>query len=112
MKHRLFSALSFLTLTTLLASPIQAAPPSIPSAINQFVAKIFPNSHYHWVVNNAQKEAADEMIIDINTFVTKKGRGDNQIENRFLLLILNGEVMAAQKIPLGSTVDCGKDTEI
>lgn len=112
MKHRLLSALSFLSLTALLANPLQAAPPSIPSAIDQFVAKIFPEaSHYHWVVNNAQKEASDEMIIDINTFVTNKG-SDPNIENRFLLLILNGEVMAAQKIPLGSNVDCGKDTEI
>ena len=113
MKHRLFPALSFLALTTLLASPIQAAPPSIPSAIDQFVAKIFPEaSHYHWVVNRAQKETALEMIVDINTFVTAKGDDRIPIENRFLLLILNGEVKAAQKIPLGSEVDCSKDTEI
>lgn len=113
MKHRLLPTISFLALTALLASPIQASPPSIPSAIDQFVAKIFPEAiHYYWVVNNTQKETSNEMVIDLNTFVTKKGSGDNHIENRFLLLILNGEVMAAQKIPLGSKVDCGKDTEI
>ena len=113
MKHRLFPALSVLALTTLLASPIQAAPPSIPSAIDQFVAKIFPQvSHYHWIINNAQNENSHEMIVDINTFVTKNDNDDNFLENRFLLLILDGKVMAAQKIPLGSTVDCGKDTEI
>lgn len=113
MKHRLFSALSFLTLTTLLASPIQASLPSIPSAIDKFIANVFPEaSHYHWVVNNAQKETSHEMVLDINTFVTKKNTGDNHIENRFLLLIMDGAVIAAQKIPLGSNVDCGKDTEI
>ena len=52
------------------------------------------------------------MIVDINTFVTAKGDDRIPIENRFLLLILNGEVKAAQKIPLGSEVDCSKDTEI
>jgi hypothetical protein len=113
MKHRFLSTLSALTLTALLASPIQAAPQSIPSAIDQFVAKIFPEaSHYHWVVNNAQKETSHEMIIDINTFVTKTGSDNNHVENRFLLLIFDGEVKAAQKIPLGSEVDCRKDTEI
>ena len=113
MKRRLFPALSFLALTVFLANPIQAAPPSVPSAIDQFVAKIFPKaSHYHWVVNNAQKETSHEMILDINTFVSKNDMDDNHIENRFLLLILDGKVMAAQKIPLGSLVDCGKDAEI
>lgn len=115
MNHHIVRAISFLTLTTLLACPIQihAAPPSVPSAIDQFVAKIFPEAiHYHWVVNNTQTETSQEMIVDINTFVTKKGSDAEPIENRFLLLVLNGEVMAAQKIPLGSDVDCGKDTEI
>ncbi|MDT7044192.1 hypothetical protein [Candidatus Nitronereus thalassa] len=113
MKHRVLAALYCLTFSVILANPIHSAPPSLPSAIDQFVAKIFPlASHYHWVVNNAQKETSQEMILDINTFVTKKETGDTPIENRFLLLVMDGEVRAAQKIPLDSTVDCGKDTEI
>ncbi len=112
MEHRLFPTFSFLLLTALLATPIQAAPPSTPLAIDQFVAKIFPEAiHYHWVVNNAQTETTHEMVVDINTFVTENGSDDKPIESRFLLLVMNGKVMAAQKIPLGSVVDCGKDTD-
>jgi len=113
MKHHMIHALSVLTLTTLLALPVQAAPPEVPSAIDQFVAKAFPDaSHYFWVVNDTQTETKNEMIVDINTFVTKKGRDKTPIENRFLLLVLNGEVISAHRIPLGAKVDCSKDTEI
>jgi len=113
MKHHMIHALSVLTLTTLLALPVQAAPPEMPSAIDQFVAKIFPEaSHYFWVVNDTQSETKQEMIVDINTFVTNKGSDQTPIENRFLLLVLNGKVISAHKIPLGAKVDCSKDTEI
>ncbi len=113
MKPPVFYALSSLILVTVLTSPIHAAPPSVTTAIDQFVAKVFPKaSHYFWVVNDTQTESQHEMIVDINTFVTNKDGEDIPIENRFLLLVLNGEVLAAQKIPLNAHVDCGKDTEI
>ena len=113
MKHHMTHALSVLTLITLLATPVQATPPGVPSAIDQFVAKIFPEaSHYFWVVNDTQSETKQEMILDINTFVTNKGSDNTPVESRFLLLVLNGEVISAHRIPLGSTVDCSKDTEI
>lgn len=115
MRQYLFSTLSILVLSVAIASPAQATPHSVPSAIDRFVAKIFPKAkHYHWVVNNSLKENEQEMIVDINTFVTNEGQEDAApIENRFLLLVLNGEVFAAQKIPLNSNVDCGKEeTEI
>lgn len=112
MKHPFKCALPALALTALFAFPAQATPPNLPSAIDQFMEKAFPNSHYHWVVNNTQTETSQEMILDINAFVTPQKANEMPIESRFLLLILNGEVMAAQKIPLGSTVDCSKDTEI
>ena len=68
MKHGIFLAFSFLILTTVLAAPIQTLPPSVPSVIDQFVSKIFPEANYrHWVVNNAQTETDREMIIDLNT---------------------------------------------
>ena len=113
--HIIIGTTSLLVMSILLASPVLATPPSVPSAIDQFVAKVFPKArHYHWVVNNTQKETDLEMILDINTFVTIEGDDDSapMVENRFLLLVLNGKVMAAQKIPLGSEVDCGKDTHI
>lgn len=115
MKHGIFLAFSFLILTTVLAAPIQTLPPSVPSVIDQFVSKIFPEANYrHWVVNNAQTETDREMIIDLNTFtfVAAKGSEKSLTENRFLLLVLDGQIQGAHKIPLGAKVDCGKDTEI
>ena len=54
------------------------------------------------------------MILDVNTFtfVAAKGSEKSLTENRFLLLVLDGQIRGAQKIPLGAEVDCGKDTEI
>ena len=115
MKHGIFFALSFLILTTVLAAPTQTLPPSIPLVIEQFVSKIFPDaSYHHWVVNDAQTETDSEMIIDLNTFalVAAKGSEKSLTENRFLLLVLDGQIQGAHKIPLGAEVDCGKDTEI
>ena len=83
----------------------------MPITIDHFVAKLFPEaSHYFWVVNDSKKETQREMIIDINTFVTQK-EGATPMENRFLLLILDGRIFAAQNIPLNATVDCGPDEE-
>lgn len=83
----------------------------MPITIDHFVANLFPEaSHYFWVVNNSKKETAREIIIDINTFVTQKA-GTTPTENRFLLLLLDGKILAAQNIPLNAIVDCGPDEE-
>lgn len=83
----------------------------MPITIDHFVAKLFPKaSHYFWVVNDSKKETAREIIIDLNTFVTQK-EGAKPTENRFLLLFLDGKILAAQNIPLNATVDCGPDEE-
>ena len=80
--------------------------------IDHFVATLFPEaSHYFWVVNDSKKETQREMIVDINTFVTQK-EGATPTEDRFLLLILDGQVFAAQNIPLNAIVDCGTDEEV
>lgn len=83
----------------------------MPITIDHFVAKLFPEaSHYFWVVNDSKKETQRETIIDINTFITKKD-GATPTENRFLLLFLDGQILAAHNIPLNATVDCGPDEE-
>ena len=83
----------------------------MPITIDHFVANLFPEaSHYFWVVNDSKKETAREIIIDINTFVTQKA-GATPTENRFLLLFLDGKILAAQNIPLNAIVDCGPDEE-
>ncbi len=84
----------------------------MPITIDHFVSALFPQAnHYFWVVNNSKKETQREMIVDINTFVTHK-EGATPLENRFLLLILDGNIFAAQNIPLNATVDCGADEEV
>ena len=83
----------------------------MPITIDHFVANLFPEaSHYHWVVNAAKKETQREIIVDVNTFVTQK-EGATPTENRFLLLFLDGQIFAAQNIPLKAIVDCGPDEE-
>lgn len=105
-------ALAAFSVCALLTVPAVATPPGIPLAINTFITKLFPNaSHYYWVVNNAQTETDTEMILDLNAFITDKSDGKS-FENRYLLLILDGKILAAQHIPLNSKVDCGKDKEV
>jgi len=96
----------------MLATPIQATPLRIPAAIDRFIAKLFPNaSHYFWVINNAQADTPREMIVDLNAFVKVK-KDNASMENRYLLLIRDGQIRGAQHIPLNSDVDCGKDEEV
>ena len=81
----------------------------MPITIDHFVANLFPEaSHYSWIVNGAQEETKREIIVDLNTFVTQK-EGEPPVENRFLLLFLDGKILAAQNIPLNAIVDCGPD---
>ena len=83
----------------------------MPITIDHFVAKLFPEAnHYSWVVNASKKESAREIILDLNTFVTQK-EGEPPVKNRFLLLFLDGKILAAQNIPLNAIVDCGPDEE-
>ncbi len=89
--------------------PAQASTSGVSTAIESFVAKLFPKaSHYFWIVNDTKSDTQREMIVDINTVVTNKV-GDPPTQNRFLLLLVNGQVLAAQSIPLGANVDCGDE---
>lgn len=96
-------------LASLTIPTTQASTPSVSTAIDRFVAKLFPQaSHYFWIVNDAKSDTQREMIVDINTVVTNR-IGDSPSENRFLLLIVEGKVLGAQSIPLGANVDCGDE---
>jgi hypothetical protein len=88
------------------------AHPSITSTIDRFVSKLYPKgSHYFWVINNTTTESPEEMIIDINTTL-RNFPGDTLTENRFLLLVVAGELFAAQQIPLNANVDCSNEEEV
>jgi len=90
----------------------ESARPSITTTIDRFVSNLYPKgSHYFWVINDTTSESPDEMIIDINTSV-KKLPEETLMESRFLLLVIEGELFAAQKIPLNANVDCGSEEEV
>ncbi len=95
------------------AAPAPASSPVAPVVIDHFVADLFPKaSRYFWIVNAAQEEdTRRETIVDLNTVVTPAD-GAAPVETRFLLLIIDGKVFAAQAIPVNATVDCGKGEEV
>lgn len=91
-----------------------ANPSPVSTEVNEFVAKIYPKgSHYFWIINDAKAETQRELILDINT-VLRDTIGEERGKGRFLLFLVDGKLFAAQRIPLGSKVECrkGKDEEV
>lgn len=94
------------------SSTSTSAHPSISTAIDRFVSNLYPKgSHYFWVINNTTKESPEEIIIDLNTSVRNLPE-ETLTETRFLLLVVEGELFAAQKIPLNANVDCHSEEEV
>lgn len=84
---------------------------SLAMTIDRFVSNLYPKgSHYFWVINNTTTQSPEEMIIDINTSVRIVPE-EPLTESRFLLLLKEGNLFAAQKIPLNATVDCEDEEE-
>ncbi len=82
----------------------------MPSIIETFVTRQFPNAAGHfWVMNGTPKQEKNEMVIDINTIVTMSA-GQVPDEDRFLLLIVSGKLAAAQRIPLDGETICQTET--
>ncbi|RMH38314.1 MAG: hypothetical protein D6690_00550 [Nitrospirae bacterium] len=81
----------------------------VAKTIDRFVATLYPKgSHYFWVINDALSETWDEIIVDINTTL-HLDHGQPPLENRFLLLIVKGQLVAAHNIPLEAEVDCQQE---
>lgn len=95
-----------------ISSPSFAHASNISQAINSFVETLYPKgSHYFWVINDSTTESQKEMIIDINAML--HGEVDEATQQqRFLLLFINNELYAAQKISLGAKVDCKQEEEV
>ncbi len=84
---------------------------NVSQAINSFVETLYPKgSHYFWVINDTTKESKQELIVDINT--TLQGVPNEEAKQRFLLLLVNGELVATQKIPLGAKTDCKQEEQV
>jgi len=73
--------------------------------IEGFVTRHFPEATSHlWIVNDTQWDG-NEMIVDVHTIVLEKQQ-PMAIENRYLLLIVQGKLTAAQRIPLENGPEC------
>ncbi len=93
-------------LLVLSPSVSQSAYPKVSTAIDKFVSQPYPKgSHYFWVINDTTSDFSNEIIVDINTSLQVKSEEDAQ-PNRFLLLLVKGKLIGAQRIPLGAKVDC------
>lgn len=78
--------------------------------IEGFVTRHFPDATSHlWVVNDTQWDG-DEMVVDVLTYVVEK-QSPATIENRYLLLIVEGKLTAAQRIPLNTGPECQPEEE-
>ncbi len=73
--------------------------------IEGFVTRHFPDATSHlWIVNATQWDG-DEMVVDVHTIVVEKPQTP-AIENRYLLLIVEGKLTAAQRVPLEDGAEC------
>lgn len=76
--------------------------------IESFVARHFSDAISHlWVVNSTQWNG-DEIVVDVHTVVVEN-KLPVPIENRYLLLIKEGKLAAAQRIPLRDGADCRRE---
>jgi len=97
-------------LAMVLAAPAQATTGDLSTVIDSFVAKQYPQAHSHfWVVNSAQWQDENELVVDLNAFAFDRIRS-TPTERRFLLLIVEGRLAASQSIPLDANVDCQPET--
>lgn len=93
----------------LLTSPGEATSHNLPDLIEGFVVKQFPDAASHfWVINAAQWQEDDELLVDFIAIVLN-ATGQPPTENRYLILIVSGQLVAAQHIPLDATTECQPD---
>ncbi len=98
-----------LPLLTLFAPSISSANTSeLGMIIESFIAGHFPDATSHvWIVDGTVWDG-DEMVVDVRTTVLEK-QLPAPIENRYLLLIKEGKLTAAQRIPLEDGADCQRE---
>lgn len=88
----------------------QASTEDLRTIIERFVVGEFPSAIQHyWIINETQWEG-DEMVVDMHTIVQEK-RQVAPILNRFLLLIVAGELKGAQQVALEPGADCQPEQE-
>ncbi len=94
----------------LLSSTALAVPGDVPLIIESFIAKQFPGASSHfWVLNAAQWQTLDELIVDFNAEITATAGGTPSL-HRYLLLIVGGRLAGAQSVPVDAVTDCSPET--
>jgi hypothetical protein len=88
----------------------QASTEDLRTIIERFVVGQFPSATQHyWIINETQWEG-DEMVVDMHTIVQEK-RQVAPMLNRFLLLIVAGELKGVQQVALEPGADCQPEQE-
>ena len=88
----------------------QANTEDLRTIIEKFVVGQFPSATQHyWIINETQWEG-DEMVVDMHTIVQEK-RQVAPMLNRFLLLIVAGELKGVQQVALEPGTDCQAEQE-
>jgi len=104
MKHR-WTATATLFFFLFMPIHAQASTGDVGSIIEEFVTKQFPLSDGHyWVISETQWDG-DEMVIDLHTIVTERRQLEPRLD-RFLLLIVAGELKGVQIVPLDPGTEC------
>lgn len=107
MRHR-WMLLTLVLLFLALPGVACASTGELGAIIEKFISRHFPDATSHlWVVNGTQWDG-DEMVVDVQTLVVEKQQ-PVALENRYLLLIVKGELAAAQRIPLEDGPGCQPD---
>jgi len=97
--------LGILLFSLALPATSRASTGDLGAIIEGFVTRHFPDATTHlWVVNSTQWDG-DEMIVDVQAYVVEKQQ-PTAIETRYLLLIVEGKLTAAQRIPLNDGTEC------
>ena len=110
MRFKLAFLLSILVFASVAAS--DASTGDITMVIEHFAAEQFPSaSSYFWVVNEAQWQTENEVVVDVNAVVQKKP-GDIPTASRYLLLIVGDRLAASQNVPLDKSADCAPEKEV
>ncbi|BCA55017.1 conserved exported protein of unknown function [Nitrospira sp. KM1] len=105
MLHRWIIGAMLLSGSLSVSSPIHASTGDVGTIIERFVLGQFPQSVSHyWVINETQWDG-DEMIVDVNAVVSDR-QEQEPTQNRYLLLIVAGELKGAQNVPLEQEAEC------
>ena len=111
LRHLCYAAVLSLCLASIATADTNAQGKTgvIPKVIELFISQHFPTAQSHfWVLNKAEWAAPEEVVLDLNAVVVTQ-ENLPPTEQRFLLLVVSGQIIGMQSIPLGARVECKPD---